>query len=215
MISTIKPSLTVIPFPLLQIELTICVKLNCLLEFYDGSVFYKAKAEIWRSFVGLIIICCKWVTFIKILGTLEVTTDAKIEKYSDFFKKIFSWNQEGYSLSILFLFFPTIENTMNNFMTKEFHNCKTFIKFVITSSNKRKQNKRVHASEEQTFASTNVSQLFIFSVLLEKFYTLENYNERIRISDSLTVIKLSICGILNLVVSVIEYPPFLEKIQTS
>ena len=104
---------------------------------------------------------------------------------------------------------------MNNFMTKEFHNCKTFIKFVITSSNKRKQNKRVHASEEQTLASTNVSQLFIFFVLLKKFYTLENYNERIRISDSLTVIKLSIFGILNLVVSVIEYPPFLEKIQTS
>lgn len=80
LISTIKPSLNVIPFPLLQIELTICVKLNCLLEFYDGSFFYEAKTEIWRSFVGLIMICCKWVTFIKILGTLEVTTDAKIEK---------------------------------------------------------------------------------------------------------------------------------------
>ena len=84
----------------------------------------------------------------KILGTFEITTDAKIEKYSDFFKKNFSWNQEGYLLLISFLFFPTIGNITKNFRTKEFHSCKNFIRFVAKSYNKRKQNKRVHTSEE-------------------------------------------------------------------
>ena len=132
-------------------------------------------------------ICCKWVTLTKTLGTFEITTDAKIGKYSDFFKKFFSWNQEGYLLLISFLFFPTIGNIIKNFRTKEFHNCKNFITFVTKSYNKRKQNKRVHTSKEQTLASINISQLFIFSVLLKKFKTVENYNERIRISDTLNM----------------------------